>query len=302
MHLLGPHTVAAQPGGYRLGQAVQGFPHLLVCGQVPGQRGAVANGFGLLLGIHPLHRGIIQAVGINPQGLAHAAQQRAHHTRLHAGNVPNGVQAVPPQGLFGAGAHQQQVRTGHVPDDLFHLPAAKLRNRVGLFVVAAQLGENFVKGHANGHGQAQLRLHPLADGFGNAPPIAKEQAAAVHIQPALVQTEGLHPVGVVLVNLFGQLRKIGIALMMGRHQLEARALAHGLPDGLGGLHAFGLGKHIFRQYNAVAAFLVPGHGHGHVPVLGGVKGLDRGVKVVHIHMQNAVFHWRRLPDLVLIPL
>ena len=48
-------------------------------GDVPWQGGAAANGLGVVLLAQLLHRGVVQTVGIDPEGLAQAAQQLGMH-------------------------------------------------------------------------------------------------------------------------------------------------------------------------------------------------------------------------------
>ena len=254
-----------------------------------GQRGAVADGFRRLPGACGRHRGVVQAVGVGPQGLAGFAQHPAHGGQLHAGDVPNGVDAELLQGLFRVGPHKQQSLGGQLPDDGLHLLPAKDGDGVGLFVIAAQLGEHLVVRHPDGHGEAQLLLHRLADLLGNLLPVAEEPLAAVDVQPALVQAEGLHLVGEAVVDFLGHAGILQVPLPVGRHQLQIWALALGLPDGLRCLDAHALCQHVFGQDDAVAALLVPGHSHGHVLVLRRKQCLHRGVEVVHVHVQDAVF-------------
>ena len=186
--------------------------------------------------------------------------------------------------VFLCGPHKQQGLGGQLPDDAFHLLPAKDGDGVRLFVVAAQLGEHLVVGHPNGDREPQLFFHGPPDLLGNLLPIPEEPLAAVDIQPAFIQAEGLHQVCEPAVNLLGHAGVLCVPLPVGLYQLKPGAFPHGLPDGLRCLHPHFLGQHVFGQDNAVTALLVPGHSHGHVPVLRGEQRLHRGVEVVHIHM------------------
>ena len=186
--------------------------------------------------------------------------------------------------------HKQQRLCRQLPDHGLHLFPAKDRDGIGLFVVAAQLGKHLVIGNSNGHRQAQLFLHRPANLVGNLLPGPKQPFAAVDIQPAFVQAEGLHLVGKPGVDLLGLLGIQGISLSMGLHQLKLRTLPLGLPNGFRRLDTLLLCQHILRQNDPVTALLIPCHGHGHIPVFRREQRFHRSVEIVHVHVQNSVFH------------
>ena len=174
---------------------------------------------------------------------------------------------------------------------LAFLPKAAARKVGQVATLTNKVFFNFIRGQLLDvyKRQAQLLLHRPADLLGNLLPVAKEPLAAVDVQPALVQAEGLHLVGEAVVDFLGHAGILQVPLPVGRHQLQTWALAHGLPDGLRRLDAHALCQHVFGQDDAVAALLVPGHSHGHVLVLRREQCLHRGVEVVHVHVQDAVF-------------
>ena len=83
-----------------------------------------------------------------------------------------------------------------------------------------------------------------------------------HIQPALIDGKGLHQVGIALIDIVDQAGIAVVFLVMGGEKDQARALFPGLPDGLGGFDAKGLGPFVFGQDDAVAAFGVAANRHG----------------------------------------
>ena len=73
---------------------------------------------------------------------------------------------------------------------------------------------------------------------------------------------------------------------MRRHKPDARALALGLPERFGRLHALLLRQHVFREHDAVPALAVAADGHRHIPQRRVVQRLDRRVEIVHIDVQD----------------
>ena len=101
------------------------------------------------------------------------------------------------------GSHKQQRFTGQLPDDGFHLFPAEHRHSVRFLVITAQLRKYFIEGHPDGDRKAQFLFDPLSDLFSNLPAVPKQLLAAVDVQPAFIQAEALHPVGITTVNLLG---------------------------------------------------------------------------------------------------
>ena len=77
---------------------------------------------------------------------------------------------------------------------------------------------------------------------------------------------------------------------MRRHKADARALALGLPERFGRLHALRLRQHVFREHDAVPALAVAADGHRHIPQRRVVQRLDRRVEIVHIDVQDDAVH------------
>ena len=118
-----------------------------------------------------------------------------------AGQIPDGPHAVPGQLAGGGRADVEQVGDGQGPDHVPVIAFGDDRGGVRFFVVAAQLGEHLVEGHPDGGGELQLPPDTGADLVGDGRAGAEQAHAAADVQPALVQPEGLHPVGVAHVDL-----------------------------------------------------------------------------------------------------
>ena len=118
------------------------------------------------------------------------------------------------------------------------------------------------------------------------PGVAAEQMeAAGHVQPALVNAEGLYQVGKALVDLvdfFG----IGlIQVVVGRQQHQHGAFLLGLPHRFRRLHATLLRGLVFGQNNAVPRLRVAAHRHGDFPQRGLVQQLHRGEEAVQVAVE-----------------
>ena len=130
---------------------------------------------------------------------------------------------------------KEQVGHRKGPHQPRHILPADHRGSVGLFIVAAQLGEDLIKGHPHGNGEAQLPFHVLPQPVGQGHRVVSEEVEGPrHVQPALVDAEGLHQVGVPAVDFPGQLGIIAVFFVVGGQEDQARTFPLGLPDGLGG--------------------------------------------------------------------
>ena len=119
---------------------------------------------------------------------------------------------------------------------------------------------------------------------------AEEVEGVGDIQPALVDAEGLHQVGVLLIDGIDLLRDLPVQAVMWRQQHQSRALLPGLPDGLRRLDAELLGRLIFRQDDTVAGGGVPADSRGNVPQVRVAPQLHGGVKTVQIAVQDDPVH------------
>ena len=118
----------------------------------------------------------------------------------------------------------------------------------------------------------------------------EEMHAAGDIQPALVDAEGLHQVGVLPVDGVDPPGILAVKMVMGRQQNQGGALLLGLPDGLGGLDAVFLGVLVLGQDDAVAGGGIAADGHRQIQQLRMAQQLHRGEKAVQITVQDHPFH------------
>jgi hypothetical protein len=77
---------------------------------------------------------------------------------------------------------------------------------------------------------------------------------------------------------------------MRRDELDAGAFAFRFPQGFRRFDAFGLREHIFREDDAVATLFIAADRHGNIFQRRVIKRLHRGIKVIHIDVQNDPIH------------
>lgn len=192
-----------------------------------------------------------------------------------------------PNVALGGAAHEQQVPHRQGPHDV---PPVLPRNNgggVGLFVVAAQLGEHLVEGHAHGDGEPHLLPQAGADVIRQLSGVVAEQVqAAGDVQPALIDAEGLHQVGILPVDGVDTAGVLGVQSVVGRQQDQVRTLLLGLPHRLRRLDAPALGGLVLGQDDAVAGGGIAADGHRHLPQCRLVQQLHRGEKAVEVAVEN----------------
>ena len=230
--------------------------------------------------------GAVQAVGVLVELIPQLTQEGLQHLHFAVGKIPDGPHADAVQRLPRGPAHEQEIPHRQRPDDLAPVLRGDDGGGVRLFVVAAQLGEDLVEGHAHRHGEAELLLHAAADLIGNGPGIAAEKVhAAGDVQPALVHAEGLHQIGVVAVELVDLAGILPVQSVVGGEEHQPGGFLLGLPDGLRRLDAQLLGVFVFGQNDAVAGGGIAADGHRQVLKLRVAQQLHRGEKAVQIAVQ-----------------
>ena len=219
------------------------------------------------------------------------AQQVEQALPVKAGQVPNGADAEFFHGLRRRTAHIQQISHRQGPDHLPEILPGDAGGGIRLFIVAAQLGKHFIKGDSHRDSQTELLAHPAADLIGQSRGISSEQVeGAGHIQPAFIDAEGLHQIGVVLVHPVDPPGKLPVHPVVGGKEHQVGALPFGLPNGLRRLDPELLGRLIFGQDDAMAALRVAAHRHGKMAQLRMVQQLHRGVKAIQIAVKNDPLH------------
>ena len=106
------------------------------------------------------------------------------------------------------------------------------------------------------------------------------------VQPALIDAEGLHQVGVLAVDAVDARARGAVSFVGGRQQHQLGALAPGLPDGLRRLDAQPLGGLVLGQNDTMAGGGVAADSGGDVPQIGVAQQLHRGKKAVQVTVQD----------------
>ena len=129
--------------------------------------------------------------------------------------------------------------------------------------------------------------------------VPNRQAGVGKVNPRLVQPEGFHAVGILLVYPAHALAETDVERVVRRHADQVRALLPRLPDGLSGLHAGLPGQLVFGEHDAVTFLYAAAHRYGAMADGRRVQAFDAGVKRVGVAMKNHPFHGRpsryRLP-------
>ena len=291
----------AEASRHAVRQQADARRHLGPGGEVLGEGGAVAHGLHRLRGVAGAHRLPVQPVGVVvdlPPQLAHQLLQRLPGERRQLSDGPD---AVLPQQLLRRAPHIEHIPRREGPDKLPPVLPANHGGGVGLFVVAAQLGEDLVEGDPHGEGQTQLLFHPPPEGIRQGRPVHAEEVEGVrHVQPALVDAEGLHQIGVLIVDSVDPPGVLPVEPVVGRQEDQLRAFLPGLPDGLRRPDAEALGGVVLRQDDAVTGRGVPADGHGELFQFRVVQQLHGGVEAVQVTVENDTVHGR--PPLRLMPL
>lgn len=289
MHLYAPAEEAGLP--HALGHALAEHPvddaRVLVAAEVTRRGRAVAYALDdrLVPGAGDGRRVIARGEVVKDE--APLAEETAQHRGRCRGDVAYGVDAAQGQLALRRTAHAEQICCGQRPD----LVAVVLRREhgdgVGLFVIRAELGEDFVPGRADGNGDAQLELDALAYLIcKRLHPALAELLRPGDVAPDFVEAEGLHEVGVVGVDLAGHAREAQVAVKVRRHDVQLRAFLFCLPERLAGLDAVALGDLVFRQYYPMPRLHVPAHRYRQVPYGRVVEALDGGIAGVHVNVQH----------------
>ena len=187
------------PGTDALCQQQQHQLHIGLVQEIPGRGDAVANGFDVGDVICPLNRRHIPAIGEHMQDDPHFPQPPLQELHRALRQTPDGTDPHGPELAAGGRADVQQVLHRQGVDDLFIVVSLDPGNCIRFSVVAAQLGCHLIVCHANAGRDAQLFLDAAADLLGDGHWGAVQAHAPRHVQPALIQAEGLHLIGVVLM-------------------------------------------------------------------------------------------------------
>ena len=128
--------------------------------------------------------------------------------------------------------------------------------------------------------------------MGDPLPVPNRQAGVAKINPRLVQPEGFHTVGVLLIEPAHTPAETDVERVIRRHADQVRALLPRLPNGLPGLHAELLCDLVFGQHNAMTFLYAAAHRHGAMADGRRVQAFNAGVERVGVAMKNHPFHDR----------
>ena len=126
-----------------------------------------------------------------------------------------------------------------------------------------------------------------ADFFGDRPAAAEHPLRFRDVQPALVDAERLHAVGVPLVDFAHLLGYAKVGGKIGGELYQVRAFLLRPPKHVARLDARFLGGLIFGEHDAVPVLLAPAHGDGFAAQFGVLEHLHRRVKIVEVAVQDA---------------
>ena len=146
-------VVASQPCRDQLRKGVDDGARVLVRGHVAGSGGAVADALGDADGVVESDFVVAFAAGGVRHLFADDAELGAEHTAVGFGEPPYGAYAERFQ-LGGGGSAYHDERGGRHIAYLVHVALAREEHGgVGFFEVAAELGEHFCEGYADGDGE-----------------------------------------------------------------------------------------------------------------------------------------------------
>ena len=159
---------------------------------------------------------MIQSVGKIVQLRAVFSQHGKQGIPVKDGKIPDGVDLKAVEHIFCRVAYIQQISHRQGPDNRAEIFSGDLGGGIGFAIVAAQFGKYLVEGHSNGNGDTQFTANSSAYGIGQRHRIAAEQMyRAGHIQPALVNAEGFHQIGVLLIDGVDPFGHFRILFVMG---------------------------------------------------------------------------------------
>ena len=106
------------------------------------------------------------------------------------------------------------------------------------------------------------------------------------IDPRFVQPEGLHAVGILLIDPAHFAAEADVERKVRRHADQIRAFLLRLPNRLSGFYAVLLGDGVLGQDDAVAGFDAAADGDRPLPDLGRIQAFDGCIVAVGVAVQN----------------
>ena len=295
------YALLPQARGNAVANGGAGAVQVRFTGQVAAERHAVADAFHLAHVAEVAHGVVVNPVcivGKHGPGLAEAlCEKRA----VGAGQLADGVDSHARKGLLHAFAAKHQRAGGQGKHNRAVVFAADYRGGVRLFIVASQFRKDFVERDANRNRQPGFPADDGAQLVGNRFAAAEQRVAAGYVEPAFVDAERLHQVGVAPVNFVDLPRAFPVLLKMGSGQHKAGAFAFCLPDGFRRPNAIPLRLFVLGEDNAVPALRVAADGHRYPGKFRLQQAFHGSEERVAVAVQNCSAHHTSPPVLILIP-
>ena len=291
LHAAAVKTVVAKTHSYRICKKGDAGAHCVPRGKIVAVGGAVADRFDGFRFIPTAHRGVFLTrcvfVKLQPQ----FAEKFFQRFCGEGSQFTDGIDTVSVQNLGGSAAYKKKIADGKGIDDLFPVFAGNKGGSIGLFVVAAQFGKDFVERNTHRKSEAQFSAYPVSDLICHLDGISAEKmAAARNIQPAFVNAKGLHKVGILGVDGVDFLGVNMVEVVVGRKKHQIGALLFGLPDGFCRGYAALFGELVFGKDNAVAGGGVAADGHGNILQIGAGKKFYGGIETVEVTVKHDAIH------------
>ena len=187
-------------------------------------------------------------------------------------------------------AHIQKVLRRLRPDDLPVVVPVHVRHRVRLLVIRSEFCKYLIPTHSHTDRDPELALYLAVDFLCNRNSVSPDPDAVRHVEPALIQAEGLDLVRIMRINLPHIAGESQILVIIRRDDHKARAGLPGFPEGGPGLHSPPLCYIVGCQYNAVPFLGISAHREGLTVVFRPVQHLDGGIEAVGIGVENHAVH------------
>ena len=204
--------------------------------------------------------------------------------------IPDRHNAETVQLLLRRASHIQQIAHRQFPGRFLIIRGRNDGHGIRLFHVAAQFCKHLVVRNADGDRDAEFRADSGPDLMCHALRILKVFRAGRDVDPVLIESEALHAIGILRIDLPSQLGKPVILRKIRRDRNKARTLLLCLPDRLARTNAVSLGDLVLCKDNAVTRRRVARDSDrsftdGRVEQTG-----YRRIKAVEIRMQDPSFH------------
>ena len=233
------------------------------------------------------HGGGIHTVCEFPERFAVFAENALKKRRLAPCNIAYCIYSVVTELSRCWASDKKKVAARKRPRNHLKVLFADNRYCVGLFIIRAELCKNLIEADAYADGYSELIFNALPYLLGN---ILAAPAAARYVEPALIKTERLNIVSVILINLPAKPWKAKVKRIIRRNDNKLRAFLPCLPERLTDRKPVLWSKLVLRENYTVAALCTAAHRHRLIPHLRTIKGFHRGVKLITVNVKYCSFH------------